>query len=127
MTASNGWKRIPIHAVNGVINGKEVEKTRVYQRRVLRRIEGPDSAYSRNTESAGSAPEVSGEQNDDGEQFKSSGDHQRAHIDLEDGMILSEFRRTDSVTDSCAGVGEHGDRSRHVRLQIESLHGQDHG
>jgi len=55
------------------------------------------------------SPEVAGEQDDDGEQFQSSDDHQGAKIDLQAWVEEGEVAHGCSVSEGRACVGEHAE------------------
>ena len=71
--------------------------------------------------SVAASPEVACEQDDDGEQFQSSNDHECTEVDLQARMEEGEVAHRSSVTEGRSGVGEHADGRSEAGLHVEPL------
>ena len=70
-------------------------------------------------------PEIPREQNNDGEEFQTAGDHQGAQEQFHAGIIEVEASGGDGMGDGGAGVRQHGNGRCKIGLHIKALYGQD--
>ena len=73
------------------------------------------------------APEVPGEEDDDGEEFQSADDHKCAEVKLQGRMEECEVAQRSNGTEPGTGIGQHTKGSGDTRLHIQALQGNDQG